>query len=614
MMNIKRTIAGLLSLLMLISAMASCGKTLPAATDAVETTAAEADSFASDGNLITENGIAKAHVVLAESADSVLVYAAEELLYHAEKVSGATLSVVNEADANGLSIVIGTPDTNPEIAELFPEDMAWLTTLKEDGKQYGDDGFAIRSLNGKLYIFGATSRGAMNGVYDFIEENMGVLWIRAVEEIGLIYDEMPTIAVAKTNYREKSPFQMRGWYTWSSNRETSVMHSRNKMNTNSLMNPYPAGMEPFLWNHDLKGLVVNSPIYDPEITEYWNQYEDGTIVPIDEVSQINFWSDLTADTVAATLIQTLKDNPHYTNIGLGVEDNYECIQYPECTEPFEYAPGRFVNPEDPEYLSTVYFTFVNKVARQVKAVFPEIPVNVLAYAFVIRKPLCELEDNIRIVVTPIERCLGSEITDPDNPYNVIVYNIMEDWKCVENTTLVYDYYGCSRAVHQYERPIWRTMQKDLHYYMECGFEGTLPQGPLDNSDDPGWGGGTRRQIWDMNTLTFWLYAKLTWDPDADIDELIAYFCDKVYGAASESMQEYYRLIEQGWNEAESRSEYLWNYKHYAEIYFDVFVYQSDVEADIIAALQAAYDVAETDAIKERIRPIKESYEAAFPEY
>ena len=110
---------------------------------------------------------------------------------------------VTEAPTDALSIVIGTPDSHPQLAELFPEDITWLTTLEEeDGRHWGDDGFAVRQKDGKIYIFGANAVGSLNGVYDFIEDNMGVLWIKTTED-GIIYDAMPTLTATKGGLQRK---------------------------------------------------------------------------------------------------------------------------------------------------------------------------------------------------------------------------------------------------------------------------------------------------------------------------------------------------------------------------------------------------------------------------
>ncbi len=637
----KQRISLLLAALLAASVLTACDTT-PAETDAQETDAVETDAPETDAvetdapnsaistAFVTENGEARAHIAIAEGADSLLAYAAEELAYHIEMVSGATVPMVSDATADSLAIIIGTPDTNPELNELFADDIVWLTTLKdENGKSYGSDGFAIRYHDNALYIFGATPRGALNGVYDFLEENMGILWIRADESTGTIFDEQPTIALSAVDYREKSPFEVRGWNLGGRGGEmllaSDTMMSRNKLNALLIQNaaeiPNVAsiGLYPFRLGHNAKSWVLSSPIYDPTVTEYWNNTEDGTPIPLEEWSQINFWSDLTADTVAESMIAHIAQTG-LDNVGFGIEDNYVCTQYPESTEPYEYAPGQFVAPGDPLYLSTVYYSFLNKVIQKINAVYPDVVLNTWAYAQVLDAPLCEVDDHISIVIAPILEDMTSPVTDTTNKYNNPVFEIMGAWKEKSDNVLVYNYYlsCCSRI--RYERAIWDRIQADLQYYADINYIGLLPEGA---ADVPTWDTlymlmhngeiGLNTQVWDMNALTCWIYHKLSWNPSEDVDALIEYFCDKVYGEASKEMQEYYRLIEYGWQNAEEAPNYLWNYKLSDDSYFEVFVYQMDLETDIIETLRAAYDAADTDIIKERIRPIKESYEAAFPD-
>ena len=151
----KKTLSLILAALLLASSLTACGggqtketnksetdavETNAPATDPVETSAPDTNPVDTDApvvtpsfptNLVTENGAAMAKIVLSASASDLEKYAAEELRYHIEKVSGASLEVVTEAPADVLSMVIGTPDSHPELAELFPEDIAWITTLEE---------------------------------------------------------------------------------------------------------------------------------------------------------------------------------------------------------------------------------------------------------------------------------------------------------------------------------------------------------------------------------------------------------------------------------------------------------------------------------------------------
>ncbi len=618
----KRILSLILAALLATSALVACDTT-PQETESKETDAPETDpvetgtsgDYTYNPLLVTENGAVTSHIVVATGADQLLTYAAEELAYHIKLVSGAEVATVTEASADSMPIIIATPDTNPELNDLFADDMAWLTTLEEDGKNYGSDGFAIRQHDGKLYIFGSTPRGALNGVYDFIEDNLGVLWIRADESKGLIYDEMPTIAVSAVNYREKSPFEIRGWNLCGGSdvATTQALLSRNKLNAQLYNQNSGVGISCYHLTHNAKWWVVQSPIYDPTVTEYWNTDSEGNPLSPEESPQINYWSDLTVDCVAASLISYIGETG-LTNVGIGIEDGSVCEYLPLSNEPFEYAPGQFLQPYEANYLSTVFFTFLNKVARQVKDVYPDVKVNAYAYFFTEEVPLCELEDNICICIAPILEDMKSPITDPANPYNVPVHKLMEAWRNAGVDVAIYNYYGCSRAVHQYERPLWRRIQADLQYYMESGFTGLIPEGLTDGSTQSPWNSDlSSSTAWDMNALSYWIFSKLAWNPNEDVDALIVYFCDKVYGAASEEMQEYYRLIEAGFTDADVGTEYHIYYNCTADYYFDLFVYQMDLEDDIIAALRAAYDAAETDVIKERIRPIKESYEAEFPD-
>ena len=124
-------------------------------------------------------------------------------------------------------------------------------------------------------------------------------------------------------------------------------------------------------------------------------------------------------------------------------------------------------------------------------------------------------------------------------------------------------------------------------------------------------------IWEMNLLTHWLIFKLSWNPYEDVDALIEYFCDKVYGEASEHMKEYYRILTVGWNDG---AEYIktffnnnlyWNknYSYYLENFLDVEVDGVHILTEIRSILDKAYDAASGQA-KDRIGYVREVYSRA----
>lgn len=646
----KRILALILAALLLMPTLTSCGKTEPDETTSnVETNSPEADPVATDAlatdpvetnapavpptfptDRITENGQAMAKIVVSPSASQLEKQGAEELRYHIEKVSGAAVELAEECPTDCLSLIIATPYSLPELNELFPEDISWLTTLSEDGRNYADDGFAIRQIDGKVYIFGATPRGTLNGVYDFIEKNLGVLWVRAYEEVGLVYEEMPTITLVKTGYREKSPFQIRGWTAGGVGEEpgdmiTQTMFTRNKLNTaytapytelHYTYKPYSdLGMTPFLTSENIKWWVKNSPLYDPNNPEFWNTDANGQPMTADTSPQANYLSDLTSDAVAASVIALLDQftpTVKLKYVGVCVADTYN-LPWLHEKEDFEYAPGQIVTPGEKEYLSTIFFTFLNKVARQVKEKYPDVTILTYAYDFAIQAPKCDLEDNILAVFCPVEEDMTDPLTDTTNVRNATIYTMIEDWKAKTNQVVFYNYYGCFSASTRYSRPCWDRIQADMQYYAESGLMGVMSEGSND-------GEGRRGNIWATNALTFWLYGKLSWNPYADVDALIKEFCDKCYGDASPYMQEYYSLLEGCWHlgkESEvqtptMRVEIPWAtpLETYIESFIDNYDLQDqygDVPERLMTALNNAWEAAD-DLEKERILRLKENME------
>lgn len=580
------------------------------------------------GALIADAGQPAAAIVIPAGATAMEDLAAEELQYHIEKVSGAVLPISSGASADvHTTILIATPDSYPELNDLFPEDIAWLkdTGSPGDTERYGDDGFAIRQMEDTIYIFGANARGTLNGVYDFIEENLGVLWIRADEDIGLVYDEMPTVTANKVNYAEKSPFQVRGWHLCSigangeghSDPATEVMLSRNKLNA-KLAEPVNAylwawqtgiGIEPFHLTHNISSWILESPIYDPAYPGYWNTDEFGN--PLDPsvddwetihpTYQINYWDQgedgKTLQTVIAGVLNWLENNPTAKYVGIGINDTGDFTQIPEQNEDFEFAPGEFVSCELYNYKSTVVFSFINKVARAVAEVYPDVTVNAYAYSFAQVPPECDIEQNVCIVFATCNEDV-TDMLDPANgsPNQFDLWNL-QDWEMKCNNIVTYNYYGCFSPSASFERPIADKLQSDMQYFAAHGFTGLVPEGVADSpcSDADSWA---------MNQLTFWLYGKLAWDPYADVEALIAEFCEKVYGDAGSFMLEYYYCLRAAWVNGRDGVDLQWNTP--LQTYLDSFLLDCGLLDEMAAALNNAWNSA-SDVEKERIYHIRETF-------
>ena len=151
--------------------------------------------------------------------------------------------------------------------------------------------------------------------------------------------------------------------------------------------------------------------------------------------------------------------------------------------------------------------------------------------------------------------------------------------------MLFDYYYCHGVGGIYERPIWYRVQNDFQEYAENGGLGVYSCWAYDDDSDRKYemvdyiglaNTFTNKEAHAMNILSQWLFYKLTWNPYEDVDALIVYFCDKVYGDASEYMQEYYNIIRLGWRGShEYRAEEFnsgMHLIHRPEYYFNFFLY------------------------------------------
>ena len=112
-------------------------------------------------------------------------------------------------------------------------------------------------------VFAGTPEFSAEILKALIEDNLGVLWYRADESKGIVYDPLETAAVSKVDYREKSPIPLRGWM-FGTEKTNALMLARNKLNSVGDVPEY--GMRSFSAGHTIKGLLpgaTRSPTPSP---------------------------------------------------------------------------------------------------------------------------------------------------------------------------------------------------------------------------------------------------------------------------------------------------------------------------------------------------------------
>lgn len=141
---------------------------------------------------ITRNGAPCARIAVAKDAPYVEQFAAKDLQHWIREISGAELPIVNEAGKEGGTTIF--------IGKTFAERL-WQ---KEIAELNGSDGFAVRSVGSRIYLFGSVPRASAYAAAALLERNTDIIWARPDEKTGCVFSEIPIFA-SRNSLFWKSP-------------------------------------------------------------------------------------------------------------------------------------------------------------------------------------------------------------------------------------------------------------------------------------------------------------------------------------------------------------------------------------------------------------------------
>jgi hypothetical protein len=146
---------------------------------------------------VIHDGHARAVVVTPELPNAVVSYAAQELVYHVAKATGATLAVVSEG---------GVPANAG--ARIYLGDTQAARAAGIDATKLARETFTLRTSGNALFIAGNdsagdplerdTSAGTLFGVYEWLERDLGVRWLWP-GELGTFVPKAAAVVVHEVN-------------------------------------------------------------------------------------------------------------------------------------------------------------------------------------------------------------------------------------------------------------------------------------------------------------------------------------------------------------------------------------------------------------------------------
>jgi hypothetical protein len=453
---------------------------------------------------LVENGKSDYRIVIPKDAIASEKYAAEELQRYLEKISGAKLPIVTDAEkVFPQEIVLGL--NNAHCKELFPAKR--LPNL-------GTDGIFLSAYDEAVFIGGGQPRGVLYGVYAFLEEQLGVRWF--TPEVEFV-PKKKTITVGALGGVQIPAFDYREDF-WRVMMRDGDFAARHRLNGHHYPLTEKHGgrrvvYHPFVHTFD----HIIPPTEFQKHPEFFSEI-NGTRVG--ERSQLCLTNPDVLRIAKAKVREWIKQHPDASVFSVSQNDNQNYCRCANC---------RAVDEAEGTPCGTL-LKFVNVVAEDIEKDFPDVRIDTLAYQYTRQRPkTVNPRPNVIMRLCSIECCFAHPLGKCPSDRNKKFLADMKSWQGVPSL-FVWDYTTNFRG-YQQPFPNFDVLQENVKFFRAHGVTGLFEQG---NYSMVGHG--------EMEPLRAYVLAKLLWNPDCDVEKHITEFLNGYYGKAAGKIREYMDLL------------------------------------------------------------------------
>lgn len=431
--------------------------------------------------------------------------AAEELGAHLRQITGLDRPVCAlSADVTVPAFLIGRKAATP-----------WLPDFDWDVLR--DDGCLVKRVGPVLLLAGATPRGTLYAVYEFLDRVLGCRWyapdcsvIPTRTELDL--EEIDLVHVPPFRYRE--PYFSCVW-------KDADWEVRNRVNGH--LTPLGA-RQGGKWRYAGDGFAHTFfPLVPPEQyfashPEYYSEI-DGQRTYL--AGQLCLTNEELPAVMCDAIREWLRRDPEARIVSVTQNDWNGWCRCDRCRA-IDEAEG---SP------SGTMIAFVNRIAELLEPEFPHVFFDTFAYTYTVQPPkTMRPRHNVIVRLCNITPCCDAHPLEHCTQ-NRWFSDVLRGWCAIAPEVFVWDYFNNFSHCFQ-PFPNLDALAADIALYARSGVTGLFCQG----DSHPPKGSG------DMAELRAWLFARLLWDPGRDAWALVDEFLGAYYGPAAGMLREYLDLL------------------------------------------------------------------------
>ena len=445
---------------------------------------------------ISQNGQAKAAIVVLADAGAPEHHAAKELAHFLGEITGGEFDIVSSPQGGRPSIYLMSESRLRARVSRSSDDL-------------GAEGIVIKTLPRGLLLTGGAPRGTLYAVYTFLEDVLGCRWWSSTEST---IPKKPTITLDDINVRYVPPLEYREPYWFDA--LDGDWAARNKCNGNGARVDADRGGK-----HRYEGFVHTFfPLIPPD--KYFDEHPEW-FSEIDgqrrhQRAQLCLTNEQMRKELVKNLKARLRKNPGATIASVSQNDWRGNCQCAKCAaiEKEEGSPAGLM------------LRFVNAVAEEIEEEFPNVAISTLAYQYT-RKPPKHVKprDNVIVRLCSIECSFSKPLADERNKE---FRDDIVGWSKICDRLYIWDYTTNFRH-YVMPHPNLRVLGPNVKFFADHNVKGLFEQGSYNTYGA------------EMAELRAWVLAKLLWDPTRDGEALVNEFIEGYYGPAAPHIKAYLKV-------------------------------------------------------------------------
>lgn len=448
-------------------------------------------------------------------------FAAEELALYLQKITGSKIQISSDkTPTSGKVIAIGKNKLNADIDSGSLDAEEYIIRIKPN---------IVSIVGGRKIGVGNSvhERGILYGVYDLLD-GLGVRWYRP-EPWGEYVPKLVSIELPLGTKRFKPVFSYRCGFIPDNRAEGDELLWTIRNRQNSYLDGLPSKYGGFIdrmYGHSFNMLIP------PE--EYFEKHPEYFALCLgkrttDFSAQLCLSNPDVQRITVEKILELIKKNPTRESWAIEPNDSgpqCECDNCKAMDDPKQMSPWGM-----PTYANRLN-KFRNIVAVEVAKKAPGYKIAGLAYLSHTEAPdqVTRFEPNIIMQICSYlwnYSDYSKKLNDPHSRQNSALLNAIKGYtsRCNELTT--YEYW--EGFMWHGPFPAVNIIADRMREYHKLGVKGTYNE--------------TGSTHWGPQGLMYYMYSRLVWNPDIDVNKELDLYYKNYYGPAASPIKKYHELLE-----------------------------------------------------------------------